>query len=135
MKSIQESAPLLSVLAVCLALGVARATFYRITRPHEVKPRPSPPRRLGDAERAQVLSMLNADRFCDLAPAQVYATLLDEEEYLCSERTMYRILAENAEVRERRAQRQHPIYAAPQLLATAPNQLWSWDITKLLGPR
>jgi putative transposase len=133
-KTIQESAPLLSILAVCLALGVARATFYRLTRPHEVKPRPSPSRRLDDDERVRVLSMLNEDRFCDLAPAQVYATLLDEEQYLCSERTMYRILDENAQVRERRAQRRHPNYAAPQLLATAPNQLWSWDITKLLGP-
>jgi len=70
----------------------------------------------------------------DLAPAQVYATLLDEDRYLCSERTFYRVLAENAEVRERRDQLRHPHYAAPELLATQPNELWSWDITKLLGP-
>ena len=77
---------------------------------------------------------LHEPRFADLAPAEVYATLLDEGRYLCSERTMYRVLAENAEVRERRDQLRHPAYAAPELLATAPNQLWSWDITKLLGP-
>ena len=134
MKAIQESTPLLSVLAVCMALGVARATFYRLSKPREMKPRRSSPRKLGNDERMQVLSVLNAERFCDLAPAQVYATLLDEQKYFCSERTMSRILAENAQVRERRAHSQHPIYTAPQLLATAPNQLWSWDITKLLGP-
>jgi putative transposase len=81
-----------------------------------------------------VLDLLHEPRFVDLAPAQVYAGLLDDERYVCSERTMYRILEANQEVRERRDQRRHPNYAAPQLLATAPNQLWSWDITKLLGP-
>jgi len=132
--AIQESAPMLSVWAVCAALGLARATFYRRQQfgPHQA--RRSPPRTLSGDERATVLATLNADRFCDLAPAQVYATLLDEQQYLCSERTMYRILAENAQVRERRAQSRQIKYAAPQLLATAPNQLWSWDITKLLGP-
>jgi putative transposase len=79
--------------------------------------------------------VLNEQRFADLAPAEVHATLLDEGRYLCSERTMYRVLAENAEVRERRDQLRHPAYKAPELLATAPNQLWSWDITKLLGPQ
>ncbi len=78
--------------------------------------------------------MLHEDRFVDLAPAQVYATLLDEGRALCAERTMYRLLADAHEVRERRAQRRHPVYAAPELLATGPNQLWSWDITKLKGP-
>ena len=77
---------------------------------------------------------MHEPRFVDLAPAEVYATMLDEGRYLCSERTMYRVLAENHEVRERRAQLRHPAYAAPELLATAPKQLWSWDITKLLGP-
>lgn len=134
MNAISEASPALSVLALCLALGVARATFYRRSKPRQVEPRPSPPRTLGAKERAAVLATLDSERFSDLAPAQVYAMLLDEGEYLCSERTMYRVLAENAQVRERRAQRQHPTYAAPQLLATAPNQLWSWDITKLLGP-
>jgi putative transposase len=80
------------------------------------------------------LDILHAPRFVDLAPAQVYAGLLDEGRYVCSERTMYRILAAHQEVRERRDQLRHPSYVAPQLLATAPNQLWSWDITKLLGP-
>ena len=78
--------------------------------------------------------MLHEPRFVDLAPAEVYATLLDEGRYLCSERTMYRILAAHHEVRERRNQLRHPDYAAPELLARRPNQLWSWDITKLLGP-
>jgi len=85
-------------------------------------------------ERAQVLAVLHEPRFLDLAPAEVYATLLDEGTYHCSERTMYRLLAAQRETRERRAQRRHPHYAAPELLATAPNQLWSWDITKLKGP-
>ena len=89
---------------------------------------------LPPAKRQQVLDVLHAPRFIDLAPAQVYATLLDEGTYHCSERTMYRVLAAQAEVRERRAQRRHPHYTAPELLATAPNQLWSWDITKLKGP-
>ena len=81
-----------------------------------------------------MLEVLHEPAFVDLAPAQVYAQLLDEERYLCSERTMYRILAANHEVRERRDQLRHPPYATPELLATAPNQVWSWDITKLLGP-
>ena len=86
------------------------------------------------AERDALLHMLNSERFVDLAPASIYATLLDEGQYLCSVRTMYRILAESAEVRERRDQLRHPVYAKPELLATAPNQVWSWDITKLMGP-
>ena len=81
-----------------------------------------------------MLDVLHEERFVDLAPAEVYATMLDEGRYLCSERTMYRVLAENQEVRERRDQLRHPKYAAPELLATKPNQLWSWDITKLLAP-
>jgi len=85
-------------------------------------------------ERTAVLDILHEPRFVDLAPAQVYAGLHDEGRYVCSERTMYRILEAHQEVRERRDQLHHPSYAAPQLLATAPNQLWSWDITKLLGP-
>lgn len=89
------------------------------------------PRALSNDERAEVLSILNEDRFCNLAPAEVYATLLDEGRYLCSERTMYRILEDNAQVRERRNQLRHPKYVAPELMATKPNQLWSWDITKL----
>jgi putative transposase len=92
------------------------------------------PRSLLPEERREVLALFHEDRFADLAPAQVYATLLDEGRYLCSERTMYRVLTANHEVRERRAQLMHPHYEAPELLATKPNQLWSWDITKLKGP-
>jgi putative transposase len=85
-------------------------------------------------EHQEVLSVVNSERFCDQAPAEVYATLLDEGKYLCSERTMYRILEESDQVRERRDQLRHPRYAAPELLASRPNEVWSWDITKLLGP-
>lgn len=136
MAAAQQIAPRLGAASTCAALGVAKATYYRRRkpRPAAVTVRPSPPRTLPTAERTAVLDLLHEPRFVDLAPAQVYATLLDEQRYLCSVRTMYRILEENQEVRERRNQRRHPNYAAPQLLATAPNQLWSWDITKLLGP-
>jgi putative transposase len=96
--------------------------------------RPAPPRALGPAERQTVLAQLNSERFVDQAPAQVYATLLDEGQYLCSVRTMYRILDQHDQVRERRNQLSHPAYQKPELLATGPNQVWSWDITKLLGP-
>ena len=78
--------------------------------------------------------MVNSERFCDQAPGEIYATLLDEGSYLCSERTMYRILASNPQVRERRDQIRHPRYQAPELIATRQNEVWSWDITKLLGP-
>lgn len=121
--------------ATCKALGVPRASFYR-QRAKAIGPRPrrpSPPRRVSDNERENVLSILHEPRFADLAVPQVHATLLEEGRYLCSARTMYRILAENSEVRERRDQLRHPHYTAPQLLATGPNQVWSWDITKLLG--
>ena len=129
-----EMAPTLGLTVALLALGLSRATYYRRgqARPAAVK-KPSP-RALSSAERVTVLEVLHEPRFVDLAPAQVYATLLDETRYLCSERTMYRVLSDNHEVRERRDQLRHPKYAAPELLATAPNQVWSWDITKLLGP-
>ena len=124
------------VTPACRALGVSRATFYRRQRltPGHQQPRSTPARALCDAEREQVLDVLACPRFVDRAPAEVVATLLDEGHYLCSERTMYRILATNQPVRERRGQREHPKYAKPELLATAPNQTWSWDITRLLGP-
>ena len=96
--------------------------------------RKSSPRAIPNDEQQRILAVLNEPRFCDQSPAEVYATLLDEGTYLCSLRTLYRILAAHAEVRERRNQLRHPSYAAPQLLATGPNQLWSWDITKLRGP-
>lgn len=118
------------------ALGISRAGLYRSLHPapaSELKARPSPIRALSEAERAEVLEVLHSDRFVDSSPAEVYATLLDEGIYLASERTFYRILESNGEVKERRNQLRHPSYARPELLATAPNQLWSWDITKLLG--
>jgi putative transposase len=126
----------LRVRPACVALGVAPATYYRHQQPVVLGPRPrrTTRRALTPAEQTTVLTALHAPRFVDLAPAQVYATLLDEGTYHCAERTMYRVLAAQGEGHERRAQRRGPIYAAPELLATSPNQLWSWDITKLKGP-
>ena len=136
MAAVQAVGPRLGVAPTCAALGVSTASYYRRRHPQPAAAaaRPSPPRTLPAAERTAVLDLLHEPRFVDLAPAQVYAGLLDEGRYVCSERTMYRILAAHQEVRERRDQLRHPRYAAPQLLATRPNQLWSWDITKLLGP-
>ena len=136
MATVQEVGPRLGVAPTCAALGVSTASYYRRCKPQPAVPasRPSPPRTLPAAERTAVLDLLHEPRFVDLAPAQVYAGLLDEGRYVCSERTMYRLLNAHQEVRERRAQLRHPRYVAPQLLATRPNQLWSWDITKLLGP-
>lgn len=123
---------------VCEALGLPRSSFYRARRPRPPKahrPRRPSARALTAAERTTVRDTLNRERFADKSPYQVYATLLDEEQtYLCSISTMYRILRQNDEVRERRNQLQHPSYHKPELLATAPNQVWSWDITKLRGP-
>jgi putative transposase len=135
MQAVTELAPRLGVTLTCAALGLPRATYYRGQQPRpEPMPRPTPARALPPEERVQVLATLHEPRFVDLAPAEVYATLLDEGRYLCSERTLYRVLDENAEVRERRDQLRHPHYTAPELLASRPNELWSWDITKLLGP-
>jgi putative transposase len=136
MNTVLDIAPVLGVLATCAAFGVARASYYRKRTPvlGPKERRPAPPRRLPDCEREQVLEVLHEPRFVDLAPVEVYATLLQEHRYLCSVRTMHRILGEHAEVRERRDQLRHPNYQKPELLATAPNRLWSWDITKLLGP-
>jgi len=133
----QELASQVGVAPACQALGVSRATFYRRQRPapgHQ-QPRPTPARALSETERERVLDVLSSARFVDRAPAEVAATLLDEGQYLCSERTMYRVLAANQAVRERRRQREHPPYTKPQLLARGPNQVWSWDLTKLLGPK
>jgi putative transposase len=120
----------------CRALGVSRATLYRGRRPRveSSRPRPKPPRALSEVERQQVVDVLHSERFVDKAPAQIWAMLLDEQTYLCSPRTMYRILDERKEVRERRNQLRHPNYTKPELLAEASNEVWSWDITKLLGP-
>jgi len=116
------------------ALGLPRATFYRWKHPKESTPRPKPPLALSSSERSEVLNLLHEDRFMDKALREVYATLLDEEHYLCSIRTMYRMLAKEDETRERRRQVSRLHYAKPELLATGPNQVWSWDITKLKGP-
>ena len=129
-------APELGVVATCAALGVDRATYYRHRAPFMARSQ-GDRRRHGvstTSERRALLDTLHEPRFVDLAPAEVFATLLDEGRYLGSVRTMHRVLAENAEIRERRNQLRHPAYSKPELLATAPNQLWSWDITKLLGP-
>src|SRR5206468_211415 len=132
-ETVREVGPGLGIAPTCAVLGLPTATYYRRSKPQPApRQRPSPPRALPTAERAAVLEVLHESQFVDPAPAQVYAQLLDAERYLCSERTMYRILDENHEVRERRDQLRHPHYPAPELLATAPNQVWSWDITKLL---
>jgi len=135
MAVVREHRALYSVGWLCLALGVGRASYYRRERPgpRAVSERQHP-RALSDGERQEVLGVLNSERFWDQAAGEVYATLLDEGKYLCSERTMYRILAENQQVRERRDQLRHPVYQAPELIASGPNEVWSWDITKLLGP-
>jgi len=130
-----ELAPVVGLVAACAALALSRATFYRRQQPAlPPTPRPTPPRALSTEQRSDVLAVLNSERFADKAPAQVWADLLDEETHFCSVRTMYRILAASGEVRERRDQLRHPHYVKPELLATAPNQVWSWDITKLKGP-
>ena len=125
------------IAPACRALGVSRSTFYRRTRPapgHQ-QPRPKPARALTEVERERVEDTLASPQFVDRSPAETVATLLDQGLYLCSERTMCRILAAKHPVKERRNQRVHPPYVKPELVATAPNQVWSWDITRLLGPR
>jgi len=135
MKAVEQLSRHTSVSAACASLGVPRSSFYRARQSQsEPKPRPTPERALTAEEKEVVRQTLNSERFQDSAPRQVYATLLDDGEYLCSWRTMYRILDEYQEVRERRNQLRHPNYTKPELLATGPNQLWSWDITKLKGP-
>ena len=140
MQTAEELAVTQGVAAACAALAMPRSSLYRARLPaSNVAPavapvRPAPARALSRAEKEQVRDLLNSERFQDTAPREVYAELLDEERYLCSIRTMYRILTDHAEVRERRNQLRHPVYRKPELLATGPNQVWSWDITKLRGP-
>jgi len=123
------------VRPACEVLGVTRSTYYRAQRPKAgPKERPRPGRALTEAERADLIETMNSPEFCDVTPRQIWATLLDRGEYMGHWRTMYRILAQSGEVRERRDQLRHPEYEKPELLATAPNELWSWDITKLRGP-
>ena len=127
----------LAVRPTCAALALAPATFYRYRNgPSQslALERPASARALAPVERETVLDLLTSPRFCDDAPRQIWAALLDEGQYYCSVSTMYRILRSEHAVRERRDQLRHPNYAKPELLATAPNQVWSWDITKLLGP-
>ena len=153
-----ELVPDLGIAGACRAVNLPRATYYR-NRPADTPHEPSSsdenrveeqgvaqppteaetavrrsPRALEESEEKQVLEELHSERFMDKSPGEVYATLLDEGTYLCSERTMYRILDKHGEVKERRNQRKHPNYKKPELLATKPNQVWSWDITKLKGP-
>lgn len=133
MQTTEDLAPQAGIAPVCSALGVSRASLYRRRRPPTESRRATPARALSEPERREVLAVLHSDRFVDAPPAQVHATLLEEGSYLCSPRTMYRLLADSGEVRERRDQLHHPHYAKPELVATAPNQVWSWDITKLKG--
>ena len=135
MHAVEAASVTMGMAPACDALGLSRASVYRQRQPAApLAARPAPPRALAPSERQAVLDTLHAERFLDQAPAQVHATLLDEGTYLCSPRTMYRILDDAQEVKERRAQVRRPAYVKPELLATQPNELWSWDITKLLGP-
>ena len=139
--AVTELAPTVGIRTACDVLAVARGSYYRQRQSSlgalplaAQRARPASARALHAVERATVLGHLHAERFQDRSPAAVYATLLDEGIYPCSIRTMYRLLHAEGETRERRDHLTHPPYQKPELLATAPNQLWSWDITKLLGP-
>lgn len=137
MGAVEAAAPAMGTAPACVVLGLPRATLYRRRRPTAITPpapRPAPPRALDPVERQAVLETLHGERFLDQAPAQVHATLLDEGTYLCAPRTMYRLLDAAGEVKERRDQVRRAHFSAPELLATRPNEVWSWDITKLLGP-
>jgi putative transposase len=131
---IEGLAQQVGVRAACQSLVVPRSSYYRSFHPQRARVRSTPLRALAPAEQEEVRQTLNIERFQDSAPREVYASLLDEGRYLCHWRTMYRILEASQEVRERRNQLCHPNYQKPELLATRPNELWSWDITKLLGP-
>jgi putative transposase len=140
--AIAELAPRTGLRAACQAAGVAQASYYRRHRCSLPPQRPAPvahtdrvqPRALAAAERQAILDVLHSDRFADLAVAEVWATLLDEGTYLGSQSTYYRVLREAGETRERRRQATHPAAVKPELIAEAPNAVWSWDITKLPGP-
>ena len=135
MSALSHLVPRIGIAPACAALGLSRAQYYRRKKPAtERKPRPTPPRALSAAERAEVVEVLDSERFVDEPVRQVYAQLLDEQRYICSPRTMYRILTAENQVCDRRRQRRHPKYVRPELVATKPNQVWSWDITKIPGP-
>jgi len=131
--TVEESTPIIGTRPACRALGASPATIYRRRRPpgpRPARPRPTPARALSG-----LLDVLHSERFIDVSPEETYATLLDEGTYLCSTQTMYRLLeAKHGAVRERRDQLTHPAYKKPELLAERPNELWSWDISKLKGP-
>jgi transposase InsO family protein len=138
-QAVAELAPLLPVKAACELAGQPRSTLYRQRNPRPQAERQPPqaarhPAALSPAERAQLLGVLDSDRFADKSPAQAWAILLDEGAYLASVSTMYRVLRAEGQVRERRAQAAHPPRVRPELVATGPSQVWSWDITKLKGP-
>ncbi len=141
-QAVIELAPRIGVRQACDAVGVAQAGYYRRHRlcPAPARPAPTPhreraqPRALSLAERQAILDVLHSDRFVDMSPAEVWATLLDEGVYLGSQSTFYRLLRQAGEVRERRAQATHPAKVKPELVAHGPNEVWSWDITKLRGP-
>lgn len=137
--AVAELAPVVGVKAACRAVGLPRATHYRHHRTTPPSPKPdripaTQPRALGESERTAVLRVLHSPEHVDQAPATVYAMLLDQGIYLASTSTMYRLLRSQGEVRERRRQATHPATTKPELHATRPNQCWSWDISKLLGP-
>ncbi len=137
MRVAEELSRSVGIAPACRVLGVHRSVIYRRRQPREASPTPprqKPQNALTRQEHQAVLETLHSERFVDKAPREIYATLLDETSYLCSVRTMYRILGEEGEVRERRNQLRRPNYKKPELLATAPNQVWSWDISKLRGP-
>ena len=137
-QAVAELEHLLPVKAACELVGQPRSTLYRLRNPRPQKERQPPqvahPAALSSAERAQLLAVLDGQRFADKSPAQVWAILLDEGTYLASVSTMYRVLRAEGQVRERRAQAAHPPRVRPELVATGPSQVWSWDITKLKGP-
>lgn len=144
MNAVDTLTPDVGVAHACSALSIPRSRVYReqarkrhlfgATATAVAAPRPAPPLALTSTERNALHEVLYSERFADCAPRTIHATLLDEGVYLGSVRTMYRMLADAGHSHERRAQRHHPVYSKPELLATGPNQVWSWDITKLKGP-
>jgi len=144
MAAVEQLSQSMTVADACNGLGFPRSSYYRLCSsfpaltplaPEKRSVRRVSSRSLEPAEREAIRAVLNSERFMDCTPYMIYATLLDEGSYLCSVSTMYRILREYGEVRERRDQRKHPVYKKPELLATRPNELWSWDISWLRGPR
>lgn len=135
MKAAKELSVEIGIQPACMAMGVSRATFYRERQARGPRgPRPASNRALSPVERQTVLDVCHSEEFVDRAPRTIQATLMDRGVYLCSSRTIYRILDGAKEVKERRNQVRHPVYVKPELCATAPNQVWSWDITDLKGP-